>query len=87
MIKQCSTKSIHSVYPSSYVRSTKVYKKWCSITVCSHCQRTAKYEDAHPVNPCTNCGEKVKERVGRWVETSRWWNWMKQGYWIIKDGA
>ena len=51
---------------------------FANITVCIRCDRTALYQDQHPVNPCPLCGSKVSEyldgsRVGTWVkEVKRW---------------
>ena len=55
-----------SIPPSFFVRETRVYKSWCNVTECPDCGVRGKYEDAHIVNPCFNCGVKVKEKVGRW---------------------
>jgi predicted RNA-binding Zn-ribbon protein involved in translation (DUF1610 family) len=62
------------VSPSFHVKHSRIYLDWCSITVCSQCKRTAKYEDQHPVDPCPNCGsKKIRERVGRWnLEKPTW---------------
>lgn len=32
-----------------------------NVTICEECQRTALYEDQHPVDPCPNCGGKIKD--------------------------
>lgn len=49
---------------------------WIDIGVCTKCERTGSRYAVHPVNPCYECGSKVKERVGRWnapVYASIWW--------------
>ena len=58
---------------------------WDNITVCSKCKLHGLYEDAHPVTPCTNCGNKTKsEIVGRWIRTSpRHEFWKNEGYWKV----
>lgn len=45
-----------------------------NITQCVDCNRTALYEDQHPVGCCPNCGGKIKEgAVGRWSENRKKW--------------
>lgn len=72
--------------PSYFVRSTRVYKQWCNITICKSCGCVGKYEDQHPVNPCMMCGnKKFSEEVGRWVRESPWWKfWEERGFWEVK---
>ena len=76
------------VKPSHFVRVTRVYRSWCTITVCGDCGLRAKYEDCHPVEPCPNCGGKLAEMVGRWVRVRRgtWWKlWTDAVYrWQVK---
>lgn len=70
--------------PSGFVQRTKVYKKWCSVVQCPDCGMVAKYEDRHPVNPCTECGNKnLKEKVGRWIAQSKWYEFKIKGYWEL----
>ena len=60
--------TIH-VGPSWFVRETRRFRVWCSVTVCNGCGLRAKYEDCHTVNPCPYCGDRMVERVGRWKTT------------------
>lgn len=46
-----------------------------NITVCIECGSTALYEDQHPARPCRNCGSKVVEDIGRWVEKDGVYYW------------
>lgn len=72
------------IKPSFFVKSTRIYKHWCSIGVCINCGLTGKREDLHPAHPCPNCGEKVVDRVGKWIKTSKWWHLRERGYWMVK---
>lgn len=77
-----------SLPPSWFVKNTRVYKSWCSITVCPDCGQRAKYEDQHPVNPCMSCGSTVQEKVGRWSsEPRKWWEISKlgRGAWFLRE--
>lgn len=82
------------IKPSNYVRKTQTYLEWCSLTECKKCGQIGKYEDQHPVDPCTNCGHKgFNEIVGRWIPIHTappWWafwrNSSDEGYWEILDG-
>jgi len=60
--------TIH-IPPSWFVKQTRTYRNWCSVTECSECGLRAKYEDAHIVEPCPNCGGKMHQKVGRWLTT------------------
>lgn len=72
------------IRPSSFVRETRIYKMWCAVTECTKCKSLGKYEDAHPANPCRFCGHKLAERVGRWVDQSKWWQSSPRGYWELR---
>ena len=74
------------IQPSWFVKMARVYLAWCPVTVCEECNQTAKYEDAHTVNPCTNCGSRVIQRVGRWIKAKKPWYqlWTNKGHWEIK---
>jgi len=68
------TKKEKSMPPSWFVQRAREYKVWCNVNVCKSCGRRAKYEDMHSANPCPECGNKVKEFVGKWTGE----------YWLIK---
>lgn len=74
-----------SLPPSGFVRDRRIYRNWCSVTVCPGCGLRAKYEDQHPVDPCRCCGERLTEKVGRWVKISRGWFRSSTGYWQLRD--
>jgi len=64
---------------------------FASITRCGGCRRTALYEDAHPVDPCYECGSRVDVGTGRWIKPVYKWQlgWplkelVQAGYWEIK---
>jgi len=78
-----------SIAPSYFVRETRTYKQWCSVTVCNGCGLRGKYEDQHPVDPCTRCGaNQIIEKVGKWVEIPepRWAFWRRpNGTWLLRS--
>jgi hypothetical protein len=50
------------------------------------CGSRGKYHDLHPANPCPFCGNRVKEKVGKWIDTSSKWKfWDDSGYWMTKE--
>jgi len=80
----------NEIEPSYFVQQTRIYTRWCSITICPICHAVGKYEDAHPVNPCQMCGEaRPEEAVGKWVwDCVPWWKFTRKhkGRWILKGG-
>lgn len=75
-----------SMPPSYFVKLTRNYRTWCSITECPNCGLRGKYEDWHTVHPCPQCGTKPKKKVGRWVDLRPWWKcWGPKGYWEILE--
>jgi predicted RNA-binding Zn-ribbon protein involved in translation (DUF1610 family) len=80
--------AIH-IEPSWFVRNARVYRAWCLVTVCRDCGLRAKYEDAHPVDPCPNCGGEMVKSVGKWSTTVKpllfGWIRREQGKWVLKD--
>lgn len=59
-----------------------------SATNCEKCGITAAYEDAHPSNPCFQCGSMpLVEVIARWIPDPRGWKFWKPktGHWKIKD--
>lgn len=81
--------SSKSIPPSWYVREMYNYHGWCNVTQCVSCGLTGKYEQLHPVDPCPTCGNKVEQKVGRWVDTEKftWWKELlgksPKGHWRI----
>jgi hypothetical protein len=84
------SKTVMHIKPSRFVKATRIYQLWCSLTECKKCGQIGKYEDQHPNDPCTNCGHKeFNEIVGRWVPIYNkvpWWNFWKnrdsgEGHW------
>ena len=65
-----------------------------TIVVCKDCGVTALYADMHPVKPCRECGGKLKEGVGMWIEPELdvkffWFIFpytvvVKEGYWKLR---
>lgn len=80
---------VENLKPSLFVRTSRVYKTWCNVTVCSQCGQKAKYEDQHPIDPCMTCGSKVIQKVGYWKpKRDPWWLfWVDKGEWIIKQNG
>ncbi len=79
-------KERYHITPSIYVKLGYRYHQWCSITECIECGSRGKYEDLHPAHPCPFCGNKVKEKVGKWIDTSSKWKfWDSAGYWMTKE--
>lgn len=51
---------------------------------CQDCGRVACRYEFHPVIPCRDCGALNTRRewfVAKWIETSRWWQCLRSGYW------
>lgn len=80
--------TIH-IEPSWFVRQTRIFRAWCSVTVCKECGLRAKYEDCHPVDPCPNCGGRVAKHVGRWettVKPALFGLWRRErGEWVLRN--
>ena len=66
--------------------------RWTSITICKKCGTRALYEDRHPVDPCPDCGGKLKEDIGKFIPVVAnikllWINFpiVIDGYWGLKS--
>ncbi len=73
--------------PSFFVRETQSPWHWGTVTVCKGCGLRGARADQHPVHPCKRCGDRVEERVGRWVDLYReWWKFWepRRGFWAVK---
>jgi len=50
-------------------------ENFVQVNKCCDCSTVGMYEDMHPVNPCFNCGGKVKKYgAGKWVD----------GHWCVR---
>jgi len=48
--------------------------EFANLTQCNECKGIGLYEDQHPVDPCPNCGGKVKPGlIGRWNYKKQMW--------------
>jgi hypothetical protein len=59
---------------------------FASLTKCVECKIIGLYEDAHPVNPCADCGGEVQEGIiGKWDSKEGIWELKKEGIWELKE--
>ena len=67
---------------------------YADVTKCGDCGRISLREDAHPANPCWQCGGIVYDYgSGKWQKTIKRWSWklfwfetIMRGYWMDKEG-
>lgn len=60
---------------------------WVDITICKMCERTGYRYDCAPSSPCSECGTRGREGIGRWnppVVASWWWHALWRGGWTDK---